>query len=126
MMEGNSREKATTIELPDRLDSTTSSSIQKTIMDALQPGARVIIDGHRVGYMSAAGVRTLATILHRAEALDADLVFCRFAGAAADCLLVSGFSDLFDIAESTEEAHKRLKSRVLDPAERLHLRQTTG
>ncbi len=126
MTKGISKEGAATIVLPERVDSATSSSVEKSIVDALRPGARVIIDGHAVTYMSAAGVRALATILHRAEDVEAHVVFCRFAGAAADCLLVSGFSDLFDVAESAEEAFKRLKSRPLDPAQRLHPRQTTG
>ena len=36
--------------------------------------------------------------------MAARIVFCRFSGPAADCLLVSGFSQLFDVADSVEEA----------------------
>ena len=127
MMDGDAKEGPTTIVLPERVDSATSANLERTIIDALRPGAQVIIDGHAVGYMSAAGVRTLATVLHRAEELLADVVFCRFTGAAADCLLVSGFSQLFDVAESTEEAQGRLKTKETQPpAERLHPRRTTG
>ena len=37
------------------------------MVDALRPGAGVIVDGSAVTYMSAAGVRVLAIVLHRAE-----------------------------------------------------------
>ncbi len=127
MKDGNAKGRATTIVLPERVDSATSAGIERTIIEALKPRAQVIIDGHAVGYMSAAGVRTLATVLHRAEELRVDVVFCRFTGAAADCLLVSGFSQLFDVAESAEEAHGRLQTKETQPpVERLHPRRTTG
>lgn len=127
MKGANAREGITTIVLPERVDSATSADVERTIVDALQPGARVIIDGHEVSYMSAAGVRMLATVLHRAEELQAVVVFCRFAGAAADCLLVSGFGRLFEIVGSPEEAHSRLRTKETQPpVERLHPRQTTG
>ncbi len=127
MTEGNSKEGAATIVLPERVDSTTAAAVERTIMAALEPGAGLIVDGCEVSYMSAAGVRTLATVLHKAEDVKARLVFCRFTGAAADCLVVSGFNGLFDIAASTEEAHNRLKSKELSPpAERLHRPLTAG
>ena len=115
MTEIMAREGVSTIVLPERLDSATASGIERTIIEALEPGAKVIIDGHEVGYMSAAGVRTLATVLHKAEQVKAHLVFCRFTGAAADCLLVSGFNTLFDIAESTEAAQGKLKIKQSQP-----------
>jgi anti-sigma B factor antagonist len=77
--------------------------------------------------MSAAGVRVLATTIHRAEDQDTRIVLCRFSGPAADCLLVSGFSQLFDVADSLDEAKKRLRPNLVgNPADRLHPRGTAG
>lgn len=116
-----------TIVLPDRVDSETAVSVEKTILEALRAERPLIIDGHAVTYMSAAGVRTLATVLHRAEVMKAEVAFCRFAGAAADCLEVSGFGKLFDVSESLEQAGEKLKTkRAQTPAEPLHPRLTTG
>jgi len=100
-----------TVMLPRQVDSETSSSVEALIVEALHPKGRLIVDGSEVEYMSAAGVRTFARVLHRAEELDARVVFCRFSGAAADCLLVSGFTQLFDIAASREEAMQRLRAK---------------
>lgn len=116
-----------TMMLPERVDSATALSVEQMLVAALRPGARLIVDGSEVVYMSAAGVRTLATVLHRAEETGARIVFCRFSGPAADCLLVSGFSELFDVAETADEASARLAARPSsNAAERLHRRGAAG
>ncbi len=99
------------VKLPERVDAATSLDVERLVGATIRPGARVILDGHAVTYMSAAGVRTLATVLHRAQAVQARIAFCRFEGAAADCLAVSGFFDLFDVAHAIEEAAERLRPR---------------
>lgn len=115
------------IALPARVDSSTSQAVGAELLDAMRPGARVIVDAGAVSYMSAAGVRVLATAIHRAQEQNTHIVLCRFTGAAADCLLVSGFSQLFDVAASLEEAERRLGGQTPAAAgERLHVRRATG
>lgn len=116
-----------TVMLPAKVDSVTVTAVEGMLLAALRPGARVIVDGSQVAYMSAAGVRTFASVLHRAANVQARIVFCRFAGAAWDCLLVSGFSELLEIAGTTEEAAARLeKEPRLSAGESLHPRGTAG
>ena len=116
-----------TIMLPERMDSVTASSVEQALQVALTPGAKIIVDGSAVAYMSAAGVRTLAGILHGAEAVGARVVFCRFSGPAADCLDVSGFSQLLDVAENIEDATARLEPRLgTSTSQRLHPRGAAG
>jgi anti-anti-sigma factor len=115
-----------TIKLPERLDSATAAAAEETLRAAMRPGAKLIIDGSEVTYMSAAGVRALAGVLHAAEAMNARVVFCRFAGPASDCLEVSGFAQLLDVAESVEEASARLMLRGTVSANRLHPRRPAG
>jgi anti-anti-sigma factor len=116
-----------TFKLPECTDSTTSSRIEQMMLAALKPGGRMIVDGSAVTYMSAAGVRALATVLHRAEEQRTRVVLCSFSGPAADCLMVSGFSRLFDIAGSLEEAEARLRPNLSgSPVKRLHLRGAAG
>lgn len=116
-----------TVMLPERVDSATAASVEKLLLSALRPGARLIIDGSEVVYMSAAGVRTFATVLHKAAERQARVVFCSFSGPAADCLLVSGFLQLFDVAETVADAAARLRSGAFPGAEdRLHRRAATG
>ena len=113
--------------LPEHTDSTTSSRIQQSMTAALKPGGRLIVDGSAVTYMSAAGVRALASVLHQAEQLETRVVLCSFSGAAADCLVVSGFSELFDIAGSEEEARDRLRPGVSrNTVNRLHPGRMAG
>jgi len=117
----------TTIPLPERMDSETASSVERTLQAALTRGARIIVDGSAVEYMSAAGVRALAGVLHGAETTGAHVVFCRFSGPAADCLDVSGFSQLLDVADNIEDATARLEGRLGTTASRrLHPRGAAG
>ena len=116
-----------TIMLPERIDSATSASVEALMTRELSPGARVVVDGSAVTYMSAAGVRALAIVLHRAAELSARIVFCSLSGPAADCLLVSGFSQLFDVADSTQQAAERLApAPVGGSAARLQPHGATG
>jgi anti-sigma B factor antagonist len=113
--------------LPAKVDSVTVASVEVMLVAALRPGARVIVDGSQVTYMSAAGVRTFASVLHKAADVEARIVFCRFSGAAWDCLLVSGFSELLEIAATVEEATKRLEKEVPRiGGESLHRRGAAG
>jgi anti-anti-sigma factor len=100
----------TMIRLPARLDSVTAGEAEQSLRAALREQAKLIVDGSAVTYMSAAGVRALAGVLRDAEALRAHIVFCNFAGVAAECLDVSGFSHLLDVAGSREEAQARLNT----------------
>ena len=113
-------------QLPERMDSATAAGIQRELLATLHPGLKLIVDGSAVTYMSAAGVRALATVLHGAQAQEAQVVFCRFSGSAADCLEVSGFSQLLDVADSVETARDRLQSTSADPSNRLHRRGSAG
>ena len=113
-------------QLPERMDSATASGIEKDLLASLRPGAKLIVDGSAVTYMSAAGVRALATVLHGAQAQEAQVVFCRFLDSAADCLEVSGFSQLLDVADTVEVARERLQSTSADRSNRLHRRGSAG
>ncbi len=117
----------TTFKLPGYTDSTTSLRVQQLMMAALKPGGRMIVDGSAVAYMSAAGVRALAAVVHRAEEQQTRVVLCSFSGAAADCLAVSGFSRLFEIADSEEAARARLRPNITgNTGNRLHPDRTAG
>ncbi len=123
----NAMDEIAIVMLPKRVDSETSASVEALILAALRPQGRLIVDGSEVGYMSAAGVRTFARVLHRAQETDARVVFCSFSGPAVDCLVVSGFSELFDIADSRDDARKRLQSKsAVTVGERLHPRGGAG
>ena len=123
----NKKQPITTLMLPAKVDSVTATTVEETLLAALRPGARLIVDGSQVAYMSAAGVRTFASVLHQAANVQARIVFCRFAGAAWDCLLVSGFSELLEIAGTADEAAARLEREPrLSGGESLHRHGTAG
>lgn len=116
-----------TVTLPERLDSTTSAEVEAAVMAVLGEGVAVVVDGANVVYMSAAGVRVLVDAFRKAAEQNARLVLCRFTGAAAECLAVSGFGPLLPTAASVDEAMRKLgvnpEARRPD---RLHRRHNAG
>ncbi|MBV8393231.1 MAG: STAS domain-containing protein [Alphaproteobacteria bacterium] len=117
----------TVITLPAQVDSVTAPGIEQQIAQMLKPGARVLVDGGEVTYMSAAGIRALAAIQRTAEQQRIPVILCRFEGAAADCLDVSGFTQLLEVAASRAEAMAALRPKLAgNPAESLHRRDATG
>ena len=115
-----------TVKLPGRLDSTTSAAAETAVLAELRTGAGVIVDGADVTYMSAAGVRVLVDISRKAAERGTRLALCRFTGAAADCLTVSGFATLLKVAASVDEAAARLKPGFAAQPADLHRRRPTG
>ena len=115
------------VALPERLDSATSAEVEATVMAVLREGVAVVVDGANVIYMSAAGVRVLVDAYRKAAQQGARLVLCRFTGAAADCLAVSGFGVLLPVMASVDEAMLKLgidpQPRPLD---RLHHRHNAS
>ena len=61
------KQPISTVMLPAKVDSVTVTAVEVMLVAALRPGARVIVDGSQVTYMSAAGVRTFASVLHKAR-----------------------------------------------------------
>ena len=112
------------VALPERLDSATSAEVEATVMAVLRAGVAVVVDGANVVYMSVAGVRVLVDAYRKAGEQGARLVFCRFTGAAADCLAVSGFGALLPVTSSVDEAKRKLGSAPqARPRDSLHRRR---
>src|SRR5262249_9697003 len=101
-MESVSETEISTITLTEQLVSTTCWTVETLLREALRRGARILVDGGSVAYLSAAGIRALAASWRRSQDFGARLVLCRFAGAAADSLMVSGFNQLLEVAPSLE------------------------
>ena len=100
------------VPMPERLDSTTSAEVEAAVIAALRKGVGVVVDGSRVEYMSAAGVRVLVDAFRKANEQGGRLVLCRFTGVAEDCLAVSGFGSLLPSAGSVEEARRKWQSEA--------------
>jgi anti-sigma B factor antagonist len=120
-------DEVVTLVLPERIDSATSAEVEATVMAVLREGVAVVVDGTNVVYMSAAGVRVLVDAYRKAVQQGARLVLCRFSGAAAECLAVSGFAELLPISASVDDAKRKLAiDPPARPLDRLHRRHNAG
>lgn len=92
-----------------RLDAGSSSSADLELKDIIKKDSKLIIDLNRLEYISSAGLRVLlvaAKAIHNKSGM-----MCLFGlnDNVSEVFNVSGFSAIFDIAESEEEATKIVK-----------------
>jgi len=70
------------VHLPPRMDSRTSADAERAALAAIQPAGAVIVRADSVVYMSAAGIRALATLTRAAKACGARVAFTGFDGVS--------------------------------------------
>jgi anti-anti-sigma factor len=92
-----------------RLDSVTSSELEKHIASRLDAGARrLVVDLAGVEYISSAGLRVLLMAAKRLKEPPAALVLCGMGPSVRAVLELTGFVPLFAIEPTREQALARL------------------
>ena len=98
-----------------RLDASTVSILERSLVRALSTGARVIvIDMGEVTYISSSGLRVLLTTRRQARERGGDVLLCALSPNVRDVLDMVGFTVLFSIFTSVEDA-KQAATRMNTP-----------
>jgi anti-anti-sigma factor len=88
-----------------RLDASTVNILERSLLRALLSGAKVIvIDMGEVTYISSSGLRVLLTARRQARERGGDVVLCALSPNVRDVLDMVGFTVLFSIFGSLDEA----------------------
>lgn len=104
-------ENVTTVAITGRVDSTTADSLTTRLGEIVRSGAaRLVIDLKEVSYISSAGFRTLLITERAVGQVSGAMVLCGVAGEMQHLFEVSGFSELFIILASRDDAVARLRS----------------
>jgi anti-anti-sigma factor len=97
--------EVTVVTLPARVDTTSARDVETGLDELLDAGARqVVADFGGNEYVSSAGLRVFLTVLKYLEKNDGRIVLCAMQPFVADVFEISGFSELFAIAGTREEA----------------------
>ena len=104
-------EDVTAVTVTGRVDSTTADSLTARLTELVKSGAsRLLIDLKEVSYISSAGFRTLLITSRAVAAAKGAMVLCGISGEMQRLFDLGGFSDLFPIASSRDEALTRLRT----------------
>lgn len=94
-----------TLELSGRLDAVGTTSAMARIRAAVAEGARfVLLDMQRVTFMSSSGLRALLVLRKELLARGGELRLCRLQQAVQEVFDLTGFSRVFAIHASREDA----------------------
>jgi anti-anti-sigma factor len=92
-----------------RVDSGTAGALEGRLLDRLAAGHRqLVIDLAEVQYISSAGLRVLLLTLNKLKAVGGRLVLCSMGHSVREVFELAGFTAIFEIEPSREQARARL------------------
>ncbi|MFW5899833.1 MAG: STAS domain-containing protein [Desulfovermiculus sp.] len=99
-------DQAVVITVTGRLDTTTASDFETNCFELISSKAHngIVIDLQALEYMSSAGLRSILSLGKKVKAQGKGLVFCSLQGMVKEVFDVSGFTSIFSVYESQEEA----------------------
>ena len=106
-----SQPSAEIIVIKGRLDVTTTQDLEKTFTDLFNAGKnKMLIDCTELDYISSAGLRTLLTAAKTSKKVDGKIVLANLNTNVKQIFEISGFTSIFDIFDSLQNAVSALES----------------
>ena len=97
--------EVTVVTLPARVDTTSARDVEAGFNEQLDGGARnLVADFGDNEYVSSAGLRVFLAVLKFLEKNEGRIVLCAMQPFVEDVFQISGFSELFSITSTREEA----------------------
>jgi anti-sigma B factor antagonist len=95
----------TVVTLPARVDTTSAEDVESRLNEAFAGGARKIVADFAANeYVSSAGLRVFLAALKFLDKNQGRIVLCGMKPFVADVFGISGFSELFEIVGTRDEA----------------------
>jgi anti-anti-sigma factor len=112
-MEINERRVAgiLTLSVSGKLDTTSAKAFEETILGRIESGERrIIIDLAQLDYVSSTGLRVLLLANKRLNSANGRIALCSLRGSVREVFDIAGFSSIFSIYGSHEDATKDLQA----------------
>jgi anti-anti-sigma factor len=104
-------ENVTAVAVTGRVDSTTADTLTSRLLEIVKSGAsRLVIDLKEVSYISSAGFRTLLITARTVAQVNGAIVLCGISEEVRRLFDLGGFSELFAIASSRDDALAKLRT----------------
>lgn len=91
-----------------RLDSNTSPSFEKHILEKIEGTRKLVVDFANLDYISSAGLRVLLMAAKRARQTSGNMAICNLKGPIREVFEISGFMSILTVCQDRDEALARV------------------
>ena len=106
-MEDSKLGKAAVVEVTGRMDGTSSQVFEAHCEKLITKGdTAFVLDFEHLEYLSSAGLRSILTILKKVKPHGGKVIICGAKGTAKEIFDISGFSSMFPMVNTLEDAAK--------------------
>lgn len=96
-----------TFRIQGRLDSNTSPSFEKRLLDAISDGTKnVVIDFKDLDYISSAGLRVILKATKTLKRQDGKIMLCAMQDYVKEVFEIAGFDSFLPIVSTLDDAYK--------------------
>jgi anti-anti-sigma factor len=93
------------LKIKGRIDTVHSSALEEEVNQLFESGEKnLILNCSGMNYISSSGLRVFLVAQKKAKAINGKLFLCEMQPAIQEIFRISGFSNLFRIFETQEEA----------------------
>jgi anti-sigma B factor antagonist len=98
-----------TLSLAGKLDTSTAKAFEEKILGQIEAGERrIVIDLAKLDYVSSAGLRVFVLAAKRLDGAHGKIVLCALRDSVKQVFDIAGFSSIFSVYGSHDEAIKNL------------------
>jgi anti-anti-sigma factor len=110
MNDGGSKGDVKVVSVMERIDANNAGELENQFNEIVSGGAvKLICDLEKNRYISSAGLRVFLILLKSMKRSGGEIVLCNLQPSVKDIFDMAGFSRLFKIFNSREEAFKALQ-----------------
>ena len=104
------KEKGTVVvSMEGRMDAGTAPEFEKKVVDLISKGERAfLINLGKLDYISSAGLRSILAVAKKLKGQEGKIVFAGTKGSVEEVFKISGFSSMFKMFDSEENALKEI------------------
>ena len=101
--------KAFVVEVTGRLDSSTTSTFEAHCNKLIDKGATVfVLDFDKLDYLNSGALRSIILMLKKVKPKGGNVIICGAKGTAKEIFEVSGFSEMFPMTDTIEQAASKV------------------
>lgn len=98
------------LEVSGAIDGSTAPDLRQAITEAVQPGRQILLDMHKVHFMSSAGLRVMLLLHRQLQQHDSKVVLVGLLDPIYDAMEATGFLKYFDTAADLDAARQILEA----------------